>query len=286
VTINKFNDSHFNHSYLISARLALLNGFGLQAEYNSATIHSQIFHYGPYAYPSQKPITANYFRGGIYWKNSWIDLTSQITYIRQKNYQERPQLIHILTKDVGDMKAGQEESLTISTYYDLATLGWLTDAVISPLDGLNIHVMFTMRNPQYKNFKLNPTFSDGVTEELDFSGNNITALSKTELEIEPSYSFNKWRVWLSARYFSKQYINKTNSLYFNGRWETFGGVDYKLNSHVNFALSVVNILNQKGASGSITSADLITDPTPYKNYVMAGTFIRPFTVELTTRLSF
>ena len=48
----------------------------------------------------------------------------------------------------------------------------------------------------------------------------------------------------------------------------------------------MNILNQKGASGSIGSADLVTDPTPYKNYVMAGTFIRPFTVELTTSITF
>ena len=93
-------------------------------------------------------------------------------------------------------------------------------------------------------------------------------------------------MWLSARYYSRQYINKTNSLYFNGRWETFGGVDYTLNSHVRFSGSVVNILNQKGASGSIGSADLVTDPTPYKNYVMAGTFIRPFTVELTTSITF
>jgi hypothetical protein len=92
-------------------------------------------------------------------------------------------------------------------------------------------------------------------------------------------------VWLSARYFSKQYINKTNTLYFNGRWETFGGVDFQLNSHFNFAASVVNILNQKGASGTIPAADLITDSTPYKNYVMSGTFIRPFTFEFTTKLS-
>jgi hypothetical protein len=49
---------------------------------------------------------------------------------------------------------------------------------------------------------------------------------------------------------------------------------------------VVNILNQKGASGSIPSADLITDPAHYKDYVMAGTFIRPFTFEFTTKLSF
>lgn len=112
------------------------------------------------------------------------------------------------------------------------------------------------------------------------------ALSKMEFEFEPSYSVDRWRFWLSARYFSRQYINKTNSLYFNPRWETFGGVDYRLNDRIGFALSLVNLLNQKGANGSITSADLVTDASRYRNYVMAGTFIRPFTVELTTRISF
>lgn len=283
---NHFNDNHFNHSYIVSGRLALLPGFGLQAEYSSATIHSQLFHYGVYNYPSQKGITANYFRGGIYWRNNWVDLTSQLTYIAMKNQNERPNFSHKLTRDVGDLKAGMNETVTFPIYYNMATLGWVTDAVVTPAKGFNVHVMFTLRNPQYKKFKLTPTFSDGVTEEYDFTDKNITALSKMELEVEPSYSFDKWRIWLSARYFSKQYINKTNSLYFNGRWETFGGVDYKLNDHVSFAGSIVNILNQKGASGSIASADLVTDPTPYKNYVMAGTFIRPFTVELTTRLTF
>ena len=283
---NHFNENHFNYSYLASGRFALLPGFGLQAEYSSATIHAQLFHYGPYRDPSMKPISSGYFRGGVYWKNNWIDLTSQITYATLKNSEERPMFSHTLTKDVGNMKAGQEENVTIPIYYDLAALGWLTDAVVTPLKGLNIHVMFTIRNPQYKKFKVSPTFSDGVTEEHDFSGNTVTALSKMELEIEPSYRFGDWRVWLSARYFSKQYINKTNSLYFNGRWETFGGVDFTLNKFVSFSASVVNILNQKGVSGKIASADLITDPTPYKNYVMAGTFIRPFTVEFTTKLSF
>jgi hypothetical protein len=168
----------------------------------------------------------------------------------------------------------------------MAAIGWLTDAVITPTDGLDIHVIFTLRDPKYKNFKITPTFSDGVTEEYDFTDKTITALSKMELEIEPSYKFGDWKVWLSARYFSRQYINKSNSLYFNGRWETFGGVEYRLNRHISFEASVVNFLNQKGASGSITSADLLTDPTPYRDYVMAGTFIRPFTFEFTTNLSF
>ena len=284
VVKNHFSDNHFNYAFIGSVRYAMLRGFGLQAEYSSAVTHSQLFHYGTYHYPTQKGMTTNYFRGGIFWKNQWIDLTSQITYISMSNSQERPNLSHVLTKDVGDLKAGMSESFTQNYFYDIATLGWLTDAVITPVKGLSVHLMFTIRDPRYKNYKITPTFSDGVTETYDFTDKTITALSKTELEIEPSYRFSKWRVWLSARYFSKQYINKTNSLYFNGRWETFGGVDFQLNKHINFAASVVNILNQKGASGTIPAADLITDPSLYKNYVMAGTFIRPFTFEFTTKL--
>ena len=285
VVKNHFSDNHFNYAFIGSVRYAMLRGFGLQAEYSSAVTHSQLFHYGTYHYPTQKGMTTNYFRGGIFWKNQWIDLTSQITHSSMSNSQERPNLSHVLTKDVGDLKAGMSESFTQNYFYDIATLGWLTDAVITPVKGLSVHLMFTIRDPRYKNYKITPTFSDGVTETYDFTDKTITALSKTELEIEPSYRFSKWRVWLSARYFSKQYINKTNTLYFNGRWETFGGVDFQLNSHVNFAASVVNILNQKGASGTIPAADLITDPTLYKNYVMAGTFIRPFTFEFTTKLN-
>lgn len=286
VVRNHFSNNHFNYAFIGCARYALLPGFGLQAEYSTATIHSQLFHYGTFNYPTQESMPTNYFRGGIYWKNKWIDLTSQMTYINMKNSQERPNFSHVLTKDVGGMKAGMSESFTTPFFYDMSTLGWLTDAVITPIDGLSVHVMFTIRDPRYKNYKITPTFSDGVTEEYDFTDKTITALSKTELEIEPSYRFGDWRVWLSARYFSKQYINKTNSLYFNGRWETFGGVDYKLNRHVSFSASVVNILNQKGASGSIPAADLITDPSLYNNYVMSGTFIRPFTFEFTTKLSY
>ena len=285
VVRNHFSNNHFNYAFIGSARYALLHGFGLHAEYSSAMIHSQLFHYGTYTYPTQKGMITNYFRGGIYWKNKWIDLTSQITHITMSNSQERPNLSHVLTKDVGDLKAGMSESFTKTYFYDIATLGWLTDAIITPIKGLTVHLMFTVRDPKYKDYKITPTFSDGVTEVYDFTNKTITALSKTELEIEPSYRFNKWRVWLSARYFSKQYINKTNSLYFKGRWETFGGVDFQLNNHISFDASVVNILNQKGASGTIASADLITDPSLYNNYVMSGTFIRPFTFEFTTKLS-
>ena len=112
-------------------------------------------------------------------------------------------------------------------------------------------------------------------------------MSKVIAELDPSYQTGDWRFWLSFRYQSKQYINRTNTLYFKGRWETFGGVDYTYNKHVAFSLNVFNILNQKGASGSIAAADLATDVSAYQqHYLMSGTYIRPFTVELTTSIKF
>ena len=111
-------------------------------------------------------------------------------------------------------------------------------------------------------------------------------MSKTLIELDPSYSFAQWRVYFSFRYFSKQYINKTNTLHFNGHWESFGGINYALNNKVNFALNVVNIFNQSGATGSISAADLVTDTSSYKNYLMSGSYIRPFEVSLSTTINF
>ena len=89
-----------------------------------------------------------------------------------------------------------------------------------------------------------------------------------------------------CRFIDKKRGNKTNTLYFNGRWETFAGVDYKVNDKLSLSCNFVNLLNEKGASGSIGSADLVTDVTPYQNYVMAGSYIRPFTVEFAAHLNF
>ena len=112
-------------------------------------------------------------------------------------------------------------------------------------------------------------------------------MSKMIIELDPSYLVDKWRFWLSFRYQSKQYINKTNTLYFKGRWETFGGIDYTLNKHVDLKLNLVNILNQKGASGNIPAADLATDVSVFQHhYLMAGNYIRPFTMELGASIKF
>lgn len=138
----------------------------------------------------------------------------------------------------------------------------------------------TLREPRYKDFVFTPVFSDGVADTYDFSGNVPANVNKVEISCDPSYTTGPWRFWLSGRYLSKTYINKTNSLFFKGRIETFGGADYKMNDKVRLSLNVINILNQKGASGSIGSADLVEDTSAFTNYLMAGAYIRPFTVEL------
>ena len=133
---------------------------------------------------------------------------------------------------------------------------------------------------------INAQFSDGTSKSYNFTDKATTGVSKVIVELDPSYKFSKFRVWASFRYQSKQYINKTNTLYFNGRWESFGGVDYNMNKHVSFSVNMVNFLNQKGCSGSIGSADLLEDVSAYKNYLMAGSYIRPFTVEFATHINF
>lgn len=64
------------------------------------------------------------------------------------------------------------------------------------------------------------------------------------------------------------------------------GNSYGRMGEVNFALNVVNLFNQSGATGSIGAADLVTDTTPYKNYLMSGSYIRPFEVSLSTTINF
>lgn len=264
----------------------LVGGLYLQTDGTFTRSHGNIFNYGGFYDPAMDPTDTYLLRFGFSYKNDWVNVLSQLNYISQSNYSTRSVFQHALNTSVGGFPAGYTESVTLPLVYGISSLGWMTDAMINPMPGLNFHVQFTLRDPQYKDFVFSPTFSDGVTEHYDFSGRNVTNLHKVEFVFDPSYSYGAWRWWLSTRYISKQYINKTNSLYFKGRVETFGGMDYRMNQNTKFSLNVINILNQKGASGLISSADLVEDASGYKNYVMAGTFIRPFTVEASVSIDF
>ena len=87
------------------------------------------------------------------------------------------------------------------------------------------------------------------------------------------------RVWASARYYSRQYVSRTNLAYFAGHWETFAGVDWQIVEPLKLSVNFVNVLLQNGAKGSIDVADTITDASLLNGYVMSGSYIRPFTVD-------
>ncbi|OKZ12243.1 MAG: hypothetical protein BHV75_05335 [Bacteroides oleiciplenus] len=82
--------------------------------------------------------------------------------------------------------------------------------------------------------------------------------------------------------------NLTNALYFNGRWETFGGVNWKVNKHLSLGATVVNFLNQKGASGTINGAELLSkeEAGKFKDHYMSDNYLRQLTLEFSASLSF
>ena len=117
----------------------------------------------------------------------------------------------------------------------------------------------------------------------------MAEIPKVLIELDPSYMITKdLKVWASFRYFSKTYANINDAYYFNGRWETFGGLNWQVNKHLALSGTVINFLNQTGAKGSISGAELVEkkDADKYNGAWMAGSYIRPFTVEFSATITF
>ena len=124
---------------------------------------------------------------------------------------------------------------------------------------------------------------------INATGNIVAEIPQIIIEINPSYNIlENLRVWASFRYFSKTYANINDAYYFNGRWETFAGVDWRINKQLEIGCNFVNFLNQTGAQGSIAGAELVTkeQASQYAGAVLAGSYIRPFTVELSAKIRF
>ncbi len=279
-TVTRFTGDWINPSANLNFRVKLLPGFGLNGDYTFSRQRPNLQDYAGAFAPTTKPINVNLATAGIYWNTRWMQLVSQITYITQTSYKSRTQFYHATS-------TGQEAA-TVPVTYDIQTLGWTTDAVFKPFKGAMFHALLTLQQPKYKNYTANVTYPSGFNETRSLSDNTVSAMSKVLIELDPSYSVDQWRFWMSFRYFSKQYINLTNTLYFDGHWETFGGINYNLNKNVNLSLNVVNFLNQLGASGSIGAAALAdaTEAQNYKNYLMAGSYIRPFELSLSCNVNF
>lgn len=277
MTRTPIDESWVNPAAAINARYTIAHGFGVVAEGIFTASAPGSPNFGSDELPNVDPIYTYFGKAGLFWNTPWMKLVSQFTYIKKTNYQRG-----VTFTNPGDASDVVSKLVT----YDIQTLGWTTDVVLTPFKGFSFHGLLTIQDPKYKNYDMSCTFADGSQVNQNFSDKITTGVSKILVELDPSYMFDKFRVWASFRYQSKQYINKTNSLYFNGRWETFAGVDYNLNKNVSFSLNLVNLFNQKGASGSISSADLVEDTSAYHNYLMSGSYIRPFTVEFGTRINF
>ncbi len=269
---NQINQSFFQVAGSLNATYNVSKNFGLLANFLYTEENRRLESYSQAFEPNTNKIKSPLAALGLFWNTDWIQLISQATYLKKNNNLNRYNLVN---------PANSSEAQTTTVYYDIQTLGWTTDFVLKPFKGFNLHYLVTFQNPVYKKFNFN-----AFGKDYDYNDNNVLGVAKTLMEIDPSYAIDKWRFWASFRYFSKQYANLTNALYFAPRWETFGGVNYAVNKKINVGATVINFLNQRGASGTINGAELITDASPYYGKLLTGTYIMPLTGQLSVNFNF
>lgn len=254
---------HFSYR-LIDRLFAMAEGFYSMTSktttyYKNATI------------PSTKPIGNALGSAGLMYDNSWVDATFVATYITSWNNAK----IMSVSKQVG----GVSETIPWTAQYGIGTWGCTLDANFK-YRGFKFHTLFTWQDPRYKNYRNEFVFSDGSKTVIDYTDKYVTGISQIMVELDPSYSWKKYRVWASIRYYSRQYASRTNYAYFNGHFESFAGVDVGFTDSSKISLNFTNILFQNGVKGTLDIADTIEDPSLLTGYLMAGSYIRPFEIQL------
>ena len=276
VTKNKLN-----YAATLQLTYNLTRQFGLTADATVATRFPRISEYagtGP-TEEQYKRVTIPLIRGGVFYRNNWIDLSSMVTYISKSNNIDQQNLT----------KPGTTEGKTVLLIYNIQTLGWTSSAEINPFKNFHVHALFTYQKPVYKNYNASVTFSDGQTMGVNANNMIVQEIPQVLIELDPKYDITKnLNVWLSFRYFGKTYANLQEALYFNGHWETFGGINWNVNKKLSLGVSVVNIFNEKGAKGTISGSELITkdEAGKYAGRYMSGSYLRPFTVEFSAGINF
>ena len=277
----KATKNKLNYAATLQLTYNVTNQFGLTADATIATRFPRISEYagtGP-TEEQYKRVTIPLIRGGIFYKNDWIDLSSMVTYISKSNNIDQQNLT----------KPGTSEGKTVLLIYNIQTLGWTTSAEINPFKNFHMHTLFTYQKPVYKNYNASVTFSDGQTMGVNANNMIVKEIPQILVELDPKYDITKdLNVWLSFRYFGKTYANLQEALYFNGHWETFGGINWNVNKHLSLGVSVINIFNEKGAKGTINGSELITkdEAGKYAGNYMSGNYLRPFTVEFSAGIKF
>ncbi len=270
-----------NYAATLQLTYNLTRQFGLTADATIATRFPRISEYagtGP-TEEQYKRVTIPLIRGGIFYKNDWIDLSSMVTYISKSNNIDQQNLTKPCTT----------EGKTVLLIYNIQTLGWTTSAEINPFKNFHMHALFTYQKPVYKNYNASVTFSDGQSMGVNANNMIVKEIPQVLIELDPKYDITKnLNAWLSFRYFGKTYANLQEALYFNGHWETFGGINWNVNKKLSLGVSVINIFNEKGAKGTISGSELITkqEAGKYEGKYMSGSYLRPFTVEFSAGIKF
>ncbi|MDO5570873.1 MAG: TonB-dependent receptor [Bacteroidales bacterium] len=280
IAAQPFEYNWINGAFTAALTYKFNNNFGLTGDFTYNSQHVKMESFSPAELPNTGRVIIPLAQGGFYYNNDWVSLTSLVSYISKSNNNSTLNLIN--PDDASEIKAAP-------LCYDIQTLGWTTDAVVKPFKNFDVHMRFTYQNPTYKKYETSVTFVNGKTQTIDVTGNTVTEIPKVLIEIDPSYYITeKLKLWASFRYFSKTYANIENAYFFNGRWETFGGLNWKVNKNLSLGTTVINFLNQTGASGSIAGAELTKkeDASLHNGKWMAGSYIRPFTVEFSANITF
>ncbi|MCD8031593.1 MAG: TonB-dependent receptor [Bacteroides sp.] len=276
-----FSGDYFNYAFTATGTYRLTDSFGVTADGTMVTRRPRIEDYATPDYPSTAQTFIRLARAGVFFNNNWLSLTSLVSYIGKDNNRT---VVNISHPD-----PARSETKATAFNYDIQTIGWTTDLVATPVTNFDLHFLFTYQKPTYKKFETDVVFSDGTASRIHATGNNVTEIPEILIEIDPSYTIgDKVRIWTSFRYFSKTYANLSNALYFNGHWETFGGVNYRVNDKLTLGATVINFFNQTGATGTIAGSELIQkeDAAQFRDTWMAGKYIRPFTLEFSASVSF
>lgn len=261
-----------NYAVSVSPTYNITHNFGLTGEINFLRQYRHLEAYSGTTLPyyNNRPFILG--RAGIFFNSSFVNLVSAFTYARRTNDYSR---LTVMSENPN------EDPVMVGASSGIETMGWTTDAMFTPFKGFTFHAMVTLQSPKYTGYKF-----EAFNKTYDFSGKTVTKQSKLIVELDPNYTYDRFNIWASFRYYGKQYANVGNSVYFNGRWETFAGASYKASKMLTFNVNVVNFLNQRGAQGTIPGSELITDGSQYAGTIMAGNYIRPFTVEFGAKLNF
>jgi len=273
-TLVNENDNWVNFGANLNLVYKISKQFGLNAQFMYSETNPLLNDFALGKDLDLTKIKSPYAGFGVFLNNPKISLVSAVNYLTKNNFQANLNLVN--PDDATDVSSQ-------AVNYDIKTMSWTTDIIAKPVNGFSLHYRLTLQDPTYENYTI-----EAFGNTYSYNGNNVTQISKVLMEIDPSLLMwkKKVRVWASMRYFSKQYANLTNALFFKGWWETFGGVSYNMNKNLQFGVNVINPLNQRGVKKEIKGAELATDASAYYGNTVVTEYIRPFTLEASINFNF